>query len=166
MKRFLHHCLNGLKIMLGERVDQTLLAAVSISLIAMIAYLSWPTPQASIVLQPYSAPDESTLTLSPELLPAVQDDETHQLTPTKKKSKKATRAKSQKPKKPAVPPITNINTATQAQLELLPGIGPKMAERIVTHRKTQGAFQRIEQIQDVKGIGEKKFEALKPYLKI
>ncbi|MFN2197828.1 MAG: helix-hairpin-helix domain-containing protein [Anaerolineales bacterium] len=51
----------------------------------------------------------------------------------------------------------NLNTATQADLERLPGIGPVMAERILQYRQEHGSFEHIEQIMDVDGIGEGTF---------
>ena len=55
----------------------------------------------------------------------------------------------------------NINTATSVELQDLPGIGPALAERIITYREEQGAFDAIEELTKVSGIGEKIFEALK-----
>jgi len=72
------------------------------------------------------------------------------------------------PAKPAVPaaaPI-NINTATQTQLESLPGIGAKAAERILEYRKKNGTFKKVEDLMNVKGIGEKSFLKLKPLLTV
>jgi competence protein ComEA len=73
---------------------------------------------------------------------------------------------SHRAKKPKHPPILNLNQASSAQLQLLPGIGPKMAERILEYRRTHGRFAEPAQIMEVKGIGPRKFEKLKPYLKI
>ncbi|MDY0040403.1 MAG: ComEA family DNA-binding protein [Desulforhabdus sp.] len=55
----------------------------------------------------------------------------------------------------------NINTADQSQLESLPGIGPAIAQGIVEHRETQGAFKSVEELKQVKGIGDMKYEAIK-----
>lgn len=55
----------------------------------------------------------------------------------------------------------NINTATQTQLETLPGIGPSTATKILTYRKEKGKFKKIEDIKEVSGIGEAKFEKIK-----
>ncbi|HHW61911.1 MAG TPA: ComEA family DNA-binding protein [Syntrophomonadaceae bacterium] len=56
----------------------------------------------------------------------------------------------------------NINTASAAEMsEHLPGIGPKLAERIVDYRTRNGGFKNIEQICEVSGIGEKRYEQIK-----
>lgn len=55
----------------------------------------------------------------------------------------------------------NINTATQAQLETLPGIGPSTATKILTYRKEKGNFTKVEDIKEVSGIGDAKFEKIK-----
>ena len=56
----------------------------------------------------------------------------------------------------------NLNTATLDQLETLPGIGRKTAERILEQRQKSGGFKKIEELMNVKGIGEKSFLKLKP----
>ena len=61
-------------------------------------------------------------------------------------------------------PLINLNTATVEQLETLPGIGRKTAERILEHRTKTGSFKRIEELMNVKGIGEKSFLKLKPLI--
>ena len=58
----------------------------------------------------------------------------------------------------------NINTATQAQFEALPGLGTKVAERIIEYRQKNGNFKKVEDLMNVKGIGEKSFLKLKPLL--
>jgi comEA protein len=55
----------------------------------------------------------------------------------------------------------NLNAATEAQLEALPGIGASTAARIVEYRKKNGGFKKIEDLMNVKGIGEKSFLKLK-----
>src|SRR6516165_7221870 len=59
----------------------------------------------------------------------------------------------------------NINTATAAELAYLPRLGPKVAARIVEHRKEK-PFARPEDLMEVKGIGEKLFATLKPYVAV
>jgi competence protein ComEA len=58
----------------------------------------------------------------------------------------------------------NINQATSAQLALLPRVGAKAAERIVEYRKEHGTFSAPEQLMEIKGVGEKLFTVLKPYV--
>ena len=60
----------------------------------------------------------------------------------------------------------NINTATAAQLETLPGIGARTAQAIVDHRQKNGSFKKIEELMNVKGIGEKSFLKLKPMVMV
>lgn len=60
----------------------------------------------------------------------------------------------------------NLNTASAAQLQTLPGIGPKLAERIVAYRRQKGPFQKIEQLMKVKGIGRSKFAKLQPWVRV
>ena len=57
--------------------------------------------------------------------------------------------------------LININTATQSDLEMLPGIGPSTAANIIAHREANGPFATIEAIMDVPGIGDGRFEALR-----
>ncbi|MGE4413477.1 MAG: helix-hairpin-helix domain-containing protein [Candidatus Caldatribacteriota bacterium] len=62
--------------------------------------------------------------------------------------------------------LLNINNATSRQLEELPGIGSVLAERIIEYRESNGVFRNIEEIKDVPGIGEKKFEAIKELITV
>lgn len=55
----------------------------------------------------------------------------------------------------------NINTASQSELETIKGVGPKTAQAIMDYRAKNGAFSRIEDIMNVKGIGEKKFDSMR-----
>jgi competence protein ComEA len=60
----------------------------------------------------------------------------------------------------------NLNTATKTDLMTLPGIGETTAERILLHREERGKFKTPADLKNVKGIGDKKFEKLKPYIEV
>jgi len=58
----------------------------------------------------------------------------------------------------------NINKASISELTRIPGVGPKIAERIYEYRKQVGKFKSIEELLNVKGIGPKKLEKMRPYI--
>ena len=60
----------------------------------------------------------------------------------------------------------NVNTATAADLERLPGIGPAMAERILAYRHQNGKFRSINDLREVSGIGDKKLARMAPFVKL
>lgn len=62
--------------------------------------------------------------------------------------------------------MVNINTATQTELESLPGIGPSLAMKIINYRKEKGKFSKTEDIKNVSGIGESKYENIKSLIKV
>ncbi|MBI3495138.1 helix-hairpin-helix domain-containing protein, partial [Candidatus Berkelbacteria bacterium] len=62
--------------------------------------------------------------------------------------------------------LVNINTASAAQLDALPGIGPVLAKRIVDYRSANGPFKTIQDVKNVKGIGDKTFEKFKDQITI
>jgi len=62
--------------------------------------------------------------------------------------------------------LVNINSATEAELTTLPGIGPSKAQAIISYRDEFGRFQTVDELKNVSGIGDKTFEKLKEFITI
>ena len=62
--------------------------------------------------------------------------------------------------------LINLNSASQSELESLPGVGPSYAKSILDYRSTKGGFKSINDLKNVKGIGDKRFEDLKDLVTI
>lgn len=60
----------------------------------------------------------------------------------------------------------NLNTATAAELEALPGIGPRTAELIIEYREEEGPFTKVEDLMNIRGIGERTFLRLRPLIRV
>jgi competence protein ComEA len=62
--------------------------------------------------------------------------------------------------------LLDLNRATEQDFDALPGIGPKLAERIIEYRQSVGAFHSLDELRAVKGIGKKKFELIRPLVTV
>ncbi len=62
--------------------------------------------------------------------------------------------------------LLDLNRASAEDLESLPGVGAVLAQRVITYRKSVGRFERIEELREVKGIGSKKFDRIKPLVTV
>jgi competence ComEA-like helix-hairpin-helix protein len=71
-----------------------------------------------------------------------------------------------KPEKTSVEKSINLNAAGMDELMRIPGLGEKTAEKILQYRRENGNFRQIEQLQEIKGIGAKKFNLIKIYVYI
>lgn len=60
--------------------------------------------------------------------------------------------------------VVNVNTASEQELQLLPGVGPVRARAILAERKRRGGFKRVEELADVKGLGASMLEKLRPHV--
>ena len=69
-------------------------------------------------------------------------------------------------REPNEAPRVNINTATSAELERLPGIGPGFAARIIAHRERYGPFRRVEHLLIVPGISARRFAQIQPFVTV
>src|SRR5271168_3927116 len=66
-------------------------------------------------------------------------------------------------KKPPAAPV-NLNTATSEELQLVPGIGPATADKILQMRKSYGAFKSVDDLLAIRGIGKKRLDKMRKYL--
>ena len=62
--------------------------------------------------------------------------------------------------------LLDLNSATGQDLDALPGVGPKLAERIMEYRESVGVFHTLEELRAVKGIGNKTFERIRPLVTV
>src|SRR5262245_7794045 len=71
-----------------------------------------------------------------------------------------------KPPAAASSDVINLNTASALDIAALPGVGPKTADLIVQYREKNGPFKKIEEIMNVRGVGEKSFLRIKDRLTV
>jgi len=64
------------------------------------------------------------------------------------------------------PLVVNINTAGPEELDRLPGVGPATAQKIIEYRNQIGRFTSVEQLEEVRGIGPKKLEQMRPFIRL
>src|SRR5258705_11570861 len=96
----------------------------------------------------------------PRLAPAASAAPAQPIVPTA--TEVATGSTPSVPPAPAVSRTINVNSATAAELELLPGIGPALAKRIIDDRAAHGPFKSVGELDRVQGIGPQTIEHLRP----
>ncbi len=67
---------------------------------------------------------------------------------------------------PPLQGVVNVNTASVQELQLLPGIGESRAQALVELRKRRGGFKSLDELKEVKGIGDASLERMRPYLRL
>jgi competence protein ComEA len=76
----------------------------------------------------------------------------------------AASAQAAQPSAPSITGVVNLNTASPEELQLLPGVGEVRAVAIVAKRKERGGFKQIDDLLEVKGIGEAMLERMRPFV--
>ena len=157
-------------------VNKLLLAAALVILALLIGYDVFfiPTARNTIIIEPPAAPESDGANPLPEAVPppsrenasaAEQAEQTSQAGPAGQESRQD--LPEQTPREPTGDiSKVNLNTANAAQLQTLPGVGPAYAQRIIEYRQQLDGFTAVEQLLDVKGIGPKTLEKLRPYVYI
>jgi competence ComEA-like helix-hairpin-helix protein len=166
---------DSLKTRLQASWPQVLWCTLITALALNIGYLLWPEAPQAITIQPdprtlvkgeapampylvETTPEEAK---SYALLTMESEGAAPKHLATVRGSKKAAT-----PSKKNFQGTIHLNSASAAQLELLPGIGPKTAASILTFRKQNGGFQTVEQLLDVPGIGPKTLEKIASHCKL
>jgi competence ComEA-like helix-hairpin-helix protein len=150
--------------------DEWVLGGVVLLLVGLMVWMNQPNPDLVVDVTPVISRRQSWLPVAPkedETPPAVyakalamQPPQATSNTahPSKRSGQFATKG---------LPPLASVdlNRASAHQLEVLPHIGPKLAQRIVAFRKQHGAFKTMEALDEVKGVGPKLLTRIRPYLK-
>lgn len=129
--------------------------------LGLVMALTWPVQDRGAAIHRIAEFPSASLPL------AVAANSTVSEGPVEKKvtrldSPKLVDSNNYRPKAGAI----DLNLSTAQELESLPGVGPTLAKRIVDHRRQVGGFQSLQALDDVKGIGKKKLQAIRPFLKI
>ena len=135
----------------GERkVLVFLIVCFAVGTLSLGVKSLWPHKVSVSGTPAQASPVSESKQESPPAIPALAEEP---------RSKKPSTSKT--PAKASVPEIVNLNTASAAQLEALPGIGPAIALRIVEDRARRGPFHSLDELGRVKGIGLKTLERLR-----
>jgi competence protein ComEA len=113
--------------------------AMLVATTALVLWIGWPVPKEA---PSQAEPDQSIATLAPAASPVTSG-----------------------PSDQAAPKV-NLNRASADELQALPGIGPVLAQRMVDWRKAHGRYRTVDDLQEVKGIGKKRLEQLRPLVTV
>lgn len=129
-----------------------------------VLWAGWPQPQTRN-LDHSSAPivlseDQRIQQVHHELMPVSSDSRSEPSKPSVEKEKGLNHQAAH------VPMLVDLNGSSRMELEALPGIGMVLADRIVSYRSTYGGFQRVGDLVNVSGIGEKRLKRLEPFVTV
>ncbi len=126
--------------------------------IVIVLWIGWPPSQKNEINQVFPSVVRSNISVDPS--PAISLSPERVLEHTSKNFQEQKRPVS------STVMLVDLNTSSQKELEMLPGIGPVLADRIVTYRLTNGNFQQIAELVNVQGIGTIRLQRLQPFVKI
>ena len=139
-----------------------LLSAAAITAAVLIGlYSSRPVQLYQVTVQ---SEEESVSSQVVEVTPSPTETPSPSSSTSSPAEEALAESESSGPQEVLVEKSININTASLEELDLLPGIGPALAQRIIDYRETNSGFYDIEEIMEVSGIGEKTFAKLEPYI--
>lgn len=134
--------------------------------IVVVLWSGWPQPQPQPApfdhaSEPLLISESSTIQEVPhELLPITSVSRSESSKPSTEEGKGLNLQAAH------VPMLVDLNGSSRMELETLPGIGVVLADRIVSYRATHGSFQRIDDLVNVSGIGEKRLKRLEPFVTV
>jgi competence protein ComEA len=132
-------------------------AGMLFATVLLVGWIGWPTPHDPVPVASELSPERETQqTVSPRDEPTIvarPTQHTASLPPT------AGRSQEKQGK-------LDLNRATAEELQGLPGIGPVLAQRVVDQRTTHGPFHTVDDLRDVKGIGKKRMDQLRPLVMV
>lgn len=105
-----------------------------------------------------------TMAAAPQSQPSPTGDQAQAASKTAKKAKAPKANKADKLK--ASGKTINLNTATVAELTALPKVGAKLAQRIVDYRTQHKTFKSVDELRNVKGMGAKMLDGIRPYVAV
>lgn len=141
--------------MLSRMLVKLTLVTVALAAVFRIGW-SVTAPQISEPLQPPELQEVVRHPVEPVTAPSARA----------KPSAPLERRSQQDPSRRPGGTALDLNRASAKDFEQLPGVGPVLAGRIIEYRVSQGMFHDIEQLREVKGIGPKKFEQIRPHVAV
>lgn len=134
--------------------------------VALLAVVAVAGITSALIAPKVPTPAHPATNPSPHTSPAPAPEPAPALTPKALEPPVTPSAPQPAPTAAPLKSTININLATQAELELLPGIGPALAGRIIDYRTQHGPFKQPSDLDNVKGIGEKTLAKLLPLVRV